>query len=376
VDAADFAGGFLPSGFANFAPGETSQVITVTLGGDSGFEADEGFVVTLDNPIGEVIAVTSTAGGTVLNDDTTAVVGIVALAADKPEGVEGTTNFFFELTRGGGMSGSAVIAWLAEPFGIRPADAADFVGGSFPVGSVTFAPGETSKTIAVPVAGDVLREGHEEFQVSLIGLSGADLSTPFAQGTIRADEAIEDIIVVDAATGLALPATPSFYSGPVAGLERELLAIVAQNVTAIANGPGWFIHSGAGDDALRALMGRNVLDGGTGSNFLTGGSGADSFFLDARGQTVPIWSTLVDFALGDDATVWGIAAATSTLIWQENAGADGFTGLTLHAARPGVDFASLTLAGYTRADLDGGRLVAGFGFDAGSGSDYLYLRLA
>jgi hypothetical protein len=41
-----------------------------------------------------------------------------------------------------------------------------------------------------------------------------------------------------------------------------------------------------------------------------------------------------------------------------------------------VDFASLTLAGYTRADLDGGRLVAGFGFDAGSGSDYLYLRLA
>ena len=376
VDAADFPGHFLPSGIASFAPGETSQVVTVTLGGDSSFEADEGFVVTLDNAIGEVMAVASSAGGTVLNDDTTAVVGIVALAADKAEGEAGTTDFFFELTRGGGLAGSATIAWLAEPFGIRPAGAADFAGGAFPVGTVTFAPGETSKVIAVPVAGDTLREGNEDFFVSLIGLSGAELSTPFAQGTIRADEAIDDIIAVDAATGLALPAVPQFYSGPVAGLERELLAIVAQNVTAIANGPGWFIHSGTGDDALRALAGRNVLDGGTGSNFLTGGSGADSFFLDARGQTVPIWSTLVDFGAGDDATLWGIAEATTALIWQEGAGAPGYTGLTLHAARPGVDFASLTLTGFTRADLDSGRVVASFGFDAGSGSDFLYLTLA
>lgn len=376
VEASDFPGYFLPSGIASFAPGETSQVISFTVAGDSSFEADEGFVVTLDNPIGEVIVVTSTAAGTVLNDDTTALVGIAALDADKLDGEGGTTDFFFELTRGGGTGGSAVIAWLAEPFGIRPADAADFVGGSFPVGTVTFGPGETSRTIAVPVAGDTLREGNEDFLVSLIALSGAELSTPFAQGTIRADEAIDDIIAVDAATGLALPAVPGFYRGPVAGLERELLAIVAQNVTAIASGPGWFIHSGAGDDALRALAGRNVLDGGTGSNFLTGGSGADSFFLDARGQTVPIWSTLVDFGAGDDATLWGIAEATTALIWQEDAGAAGYTGLTLHAARPGLDFASLTLAGYTRADLDSGRLVAGFGFDAGSGSDYLYLTLA
>jgi Ca2+-binding RTX toxin-like protein len=320
-----------------------------------------------------VIAVAPGAGGTVLNDDTTAIISITALEADRAEGEAGAAGFTFLLSRAGGTSGSADVGWLVEGDGVRPADGADFVGGALPSGSVSFAPGEMEKVLTVQVAGDTLREGNEGFVVSLVAQSGAELGTGTAVGTIRADEPLDDIIAVDVGTGLALASVPSFYSGPVPGLERELLAIVAQNVVAIASGPNWFIHTGSGDDAIRVQGGRNVLDGGTGSNFLTGADGEDTFFLDARDQTVPIWSTLVGFGVGDSATVWGLTQASAALMWEEGAGADGFTGLTLHAWRPGVDFASLTFAGFTRADLDSGRLGLVSGHDAASGSDFLLI---
>lgn len=41
------------------------------------------------------------------------------------------------------------------------------MGGVFPTGTVTFAPGETRKTFAVPVAGDTLSETGEEFRIQI-----------------------------------------------------------------------------------------------------------------------------------------------------------------------------------------------------------------
>ena len=50
----DFAGGVLPSGTVNFAAGETSQVITVNVNGDTAVEPSEGFTVTLSQPHGRL----------------------------------------------------------------------------------------------------------------------------------------------------------------------------------------------------------------------------------------------------------------------------------------------------------------------------------
>jgi hypothetical protein len=52
--------------------------------------------------------------------------------------------------------------------GPNPADADDF-GGAFPSGQVTFAPGETVRTITVLVTGDTDPEPHEQFTVTLSG---------------------------------------------------------------------------------------------------------------------------------------------------------------------------------------------------------------
>ena len=118
-----------------------------------------------------------------------------------------------------------------------------------------------------------------------------------------------------------------------------------------------------------------MLDGGTGSNFLTAGAGTDTVFVDARGATADTWSTVAKFHGGDAATLWGVSAATPAR-WLDGQRAAGATGLTLHAGAAGGPTASITLAGFTRADLAGGTLTAFFGHDAASGSDYLYRHAA
>jgi hypothetical protein len=56
------------SGTLTFAPGVTSQEITVTVNGDPAVEPDENFVVNLSSPTNSTIA-TSQATGTIVNDD-------------------------------------------------------------------------------------------------------------------------------------------------------------------------------------------------------------------------------------------------------------------------------------------------------------------
>ena len=121
------------------------------------------------------------------------------------------------------------------------------------------------------------------------------------------------------------------------------------------------------------MGGNNVLDGSTGSNFLVGGAGSDTFFVDDRAAAADIWSTVVNFHSGDDATIFGVTPSDFALDWQDGQGAAGSTGLTLHATAPGKPVASITLAGYAKADL-GGRLAVSFGNDQGTGGAYVYIH--
>ena len=130
-----------------------------------------------------------------------------------------------------------------------------------------------------------------------------------------------------------------------------MILLTPENLTIALAGPNWFVHSGSGDDAIAAFGGTNVLDGGTGSNFLTGGPGADTFFVDARGATAPIWSTVNGFSTGDAATLWGVSKSSFDLNWFDGQGAPGFT----------------------NAQRTGGGLTVLFGHDPGSDSDYMYV---
>lgn len=172
--------------------------------------------------------------------------------------------------------------------------------------------------------------------------------------------------------------TGQAYSGPVSGLTSEFITTTTDSLNVSISTPGWFIHTGSGDDAIAVSSGTNVMDGSTGSNFLTGGSGNDTFFVDDRGPTSDIWSTCNNFHSGDGATVWGVTPSDFTLSWVNAQGANGYTGLTLHATAPGEPTASLTLVGYSSADLTNGKLTVSFGATAATGgvpgSTYMHIQ--
>ena len=184
-----------------------------------------------------------------------------------------------------------------------------------------------------------------------------------------------NFLLTNMTTGVSSSAAGIAYNGPVAGLQHQYITVSTDSLNIAAAAPNSFIHSGSGNDAIdvSGAGGNNVLDGSTGSNFLVGGAGTDTFFVDDRAAAADIWSTVVNFHSGDDATIFGVTPSDFALDWQDGQGAAGSTGLTLHATAPGKPAASITLAGYAKADL-GGRLAVSFGNDGGGGGAYVYIH--
>ena len=64
--------------------------------------------------------------------------------------------------------------------------------------TLTFAPGETSKTVTVPIVDDDLDEPEETFRLVLQQPQGATLSVSEATGTIADNDAEPELSVADA----------------------------------------------------------------------------------------------------------------------------------------------------------------------------------
>ncbi|WP_216843254.1 Calx-beta domain-containing protein, partial [Microcystis aeruginosa] len=85
-------------------------------------------------------------------------------------------------------SGSSSANWTVSGTGTNQANATDFVGGTLPSGTVSFAANETSQTITVNVSGDTTVETNEEFTVTLSNPTNATITTAAATGTIQNDD--------------------------------------------------------------------------------------------------------------------------------------------------------------------------------------------
>jgi subtilisin family serine protease len=99
------------------------------------------------------------------------------------EGQDGTTPAVFTVTRTSG-SGIAYVQF-ATADGSATAASGDYQPRS---GTLTFAPGETSKTVTVLVNGDRLAEADEHFVLNLSNPTGATIADGQGVGTIRDDE--------------------------------------------------------------------------------------------------------------------------------------------------------------------------------------------
>jgi len=101
------------------------------------------------------------------------------------EGNSGTTNATFAVTLSEAAASSVTVNY-ATANGSAVAGS-DYIAGS---GTVTFAVGETSKTVSVGVVGDGTVESDEIFTVTLSNPSGATLSRTVATGTIANDDVV------------------------------------------------------------------------------------------------------------------------------------------------------------------------------------------
>ena len=192
--------------------------------------------------------------------------------------------------------------------------------------------------------------------------------------------ATNNFAITDTSSNQSYAANGTFYKGPVPGLQDQIIMATADNINVAAQTPNVFIHTGAGEDAIsvNTVNGNNVLDGGTGSNFLVGGSGDDTFYVDDRNPTTDIWSTIVNFHSGDNATIWGLTPADFKIATLDGQGAVGSTGLTWQVTAAGKPNANLTLAGFTSADLANGKLAVSFGTSPDTpglpGSPYMLIQ--
>lgn len=205
ANAADFSGGLLPSGVVTFAAGETSKVISVAVAGDTAAELDETFQVSLSSATGGMTIGTASVTGTILNDDVApAYLSIAAASAARAEGASGSTPLTFTVTRFGNTAVAAGATWtVSGTVSGNSANAADFVGNAFPTGSVSFAAGETVKTVTVNVAGDTAVEADEAFNITLSAPTGAaTLATTVASGTILNDDVSVATLSIAAASAV------------------------------------------------------------------------------------------------------------------------------------------------------------------------------
>jgi hypothetical protein len=172
----------------------------------------------------------------------------------------------------------------------------------------------------------------------------------------------------DVTTGVSSSSEPGeTYTGPVSYLTQQLIYGGTHDIVFHAHTNNVFLKSGSGEDALQALGGQNVLDGGTGSNFLVGsaaGAGNDTFFTDARTSQF-VWNTVVNFHPGEMITVFGFTAGQSSFAYSPSEGAAGYQGLTLNMDIQGNGglTAKVTMTGLTTADE--GHLVLSTGSVSG-----------
>ena len=185
------------SGTVAFTPGQTSRTVTVAVNGDTSTEFTETFFVNLSNAVGAVLT-DAQAIGTITNDDSPFLIIADATIA---EGNSGTTNLVFSVSLNSAAASDVTVEFATA--NDTATAGSDFVTTT---GTLTFAAGELTKTITVPLLGDTSIELTETLLLNLSNATGATISDPQAVGTITNDDfpalTIGDVTVVEGNAGI------------------------------------------------------------------------------------------------------------------------------------------------------------------------------
>jgi len=249
------------------------------------------------------------------------VVSVSAKNADHTEGNSGNSVFTFSVTRSGRTDISTSVNWAVVVKGTHAADTNDF-GGTLPSGVVTFAAGETSKTITVNVKGDTNTEPNELFFVPIWNpANGALIGQQFATGTIRNDDAVTDLVY--AADGNQIVNVQVLSTGQLqvtiggeiqpavnpadvrsltinGGTRNDTMNLTGMKSSQYVNLKNIVLNGNAGNDTITGSADfSEIISGGAGNDRLNGGAGGMDRLSETApaGITTPFRLTLTDTSL-------------------------------------------------------------------------------
>src|SRR5262249_16778485 len=159
--------------------GVATRTVAVPIAADLAAEADETFTLALSTPVFATIA-SGTGTATIVDDD--ALPGLTIADASVIEGNAGLRTAVFKVTL-------AAARALPVTVGSATRDGSAVAGADYQArsGTLTFAPGDLTRTIGVPVVGDTLDERNEAFIVGLGGPTNAKVVRGRAEGVIKDD---------------------------------------------------------------------------------------------------------------------------------------------------------------------------------------------
>lgn len=226
ANGADYVG---KAGTVNFADGQMTQVVEIVVTGDTRAELNEALTLNLSNPSSGLTIADAQGVGTIINDDGTPPIVRIGDAV-MSEGDDGETVMTFTVTREGGTG----------PFTIdfATADGTATAGSDYTAtsGTLSFAEGETSKTISVVVKGDVTPERSETLTVKL--------SNPTGDAAVVDDEGLGRIVNDD-----LIPIYTLQGAGHTSAYAGE--SVLTQGVVTAIDSDGYYIQDPNGDGDIR-----------------------------------------------------------------------------------------------------------------------------
>jgi hypothetical protein len=213
------------SGDLTFAIGQTVATFPVTINGDVTDEPDETFTVTLSDPVNAIID-RGEGLGTITDDDPAPALSVNDVTVT--EGDTGTVSADFTVSLSG-LTERTVTVQYATADGTATAPG-DYLSAS---GTLTFAPGQTTRPVSVSVNGDLVHEPSETFFLNLSVPVNATIADGQGVGTIVDNDGfrfhtVPPCRVVDTRSGSPLSAGAD-RTVPVTGL-----CLVPSTATAVA----------------------------------------------------------------------------------------------------------------------------------------------
>ena len=316
----DYYGG---QGYLDFAPGETSQSITINVVGDNRQESDEIFSIVVFTFVywdgGWFKQFLASGTGTIINDDPEPTISIEDVT--QTEGDSGTTDFTFTLSLSNPTDFPITIDYTTADGTATAADG-DYVPTS---GTLDFNDG---MTITVPVRGDTKLEPDETFSVVLSNASNAIIADGQGVATIRNDDVVSKLVggalTVSGGDGndtiqLGLSGTDLIVTED--GATRSFVASSITSIKVLGLGGNDWIYVGAGiigvtldggdgDDQLDGGDGDDTLIGGNGSDWLAGGAGSDVYRFGAAAAAETDYLRELSFDAGRDQFDFSALSAT------------------------------------------------------------------